>query len=306
MFRTLKFVAVCLTLALASSAFAQQAGSKSQAHPEDEKGFVSFAEFSGSAGSDGHVLSLNSAAGYNFTRHFGFDFGVPFFFVGGSSTTTTGTKTNFSGTGLGAPYVDVRWMFMRDNAPLNYKGSITGSFPVGDTSKGLSTGKFTFNWNNRFEHSFSHVTPFAEAGLGNTIADTRKYHRPFLSYGDNGHVEGGVEFNLTDKFSVGGSAYDILPWGTQTIYSRVLPKNSVGLVGKGNGKQVFTQNSVTTGTADIAKDRGFSVFADFTPAPIVSAEVGFTRSETMELNSVSFSLRFNIGSLTKKSASSHN
>jgi hypothetical protein len=190
---------------------------------------------------------------------------------------------------------------MFKNSALNYSSSVTVYFPAGDKEKGLSTGRTTFDWNNHFERSISRLRPFGEAGVGNTVADTNKFNRPYSSYGYNVHVQGGAMFDLTNKFSVGGSVYDILPWGSQTIYSRAVPKNSTNLLGNGSAakNRVFEQNSVTTGTSSLGKDHGFSAWADFTPAPYVTAELGYTRSVPFELDTVSFSLRFNIGYLAK-------
>ena len=293
MFSKRSLAATCLLLA--SVAFTQEG--MAQASSDQEKGFVSFAEFGGSASSENHVLRLNTSVGYNFSQHFGADFGVPFYFVGGSSTSSSGGKTSFSGTGIGAPYFNFRWTAR--NRSLSYAGSLTDTFPVGDSAKGLSTGHLTFDWNNHFEHTFDRVTPFGEIGIANTIADTSKFNRPYTSYGFNAHMEAGASVDLSDKFSVGASGYNIAPWGSQTIYSRSVPKNSNGLVGNGNSKQVFNQNSVTTGTSDLGKDYGFSFWGDYTPAPYVTAELGFTRSASFALNTVSFGLRFNLGYLMK-------
>jgi hypothetical protein len=303
MFRKHILAVAALILAVNGLALGQQATSNSQPGREIEKGFVSFAEFGGSFNSSGHVLKLGTSAGYNFSRHIGVDLGVPFYFVGGSSTSSTGTKTTFSGSGIGAPYTDVRLMFK--NSALDYSSSVTVYLPAGDKDTGLSTGRTSFDWNNHFERSINRFRPFGEAGVGNTVADTTKFNRPYSSYGYNAHVQGGAMFDLTNRFSVGGSAYDILPWGTQTIYSRAVPKNSTNLSGNGNAagnNRVFEQNSVTAGAAALGKDHGFSTWADFMPAPYVTAELGYTRSVPLELDTVSFSLRFNIGSMAKKSA----
>lgn len=297
-----------LWLALAGAALGQQPAPNPQPNPGDEKGFVSFAEFSGSANDSGHVLKLDTSAGYNFSRHFGVDVGVPLYFVGGSTTSSTGTSSKFSGSGLGAPYVDARLMF--NGGALSYGSSLTAYLPAGDQDKGFSTGRATWDWNNHFDHSFSRFTPFVEAGLGNTVVDTSRFNRPYSSYGYNGHVQGGASLDLTDKFSLGASGYDLLPWGTQTIYSRVVTNGSTGQPAGGGGagqqaagsqRHVYSDSAVTTGTADLSKDHGFSAWGDFSPAPYVTAELGYTRSVVFALDTVTFSLRFNLGYLARKS-----
>lgn len=289
-------------LCLAGVAAAQQTASGTQAAVPD-KGFTSYVEMGGSAGSDGHVLQLTTAAGYKFSQHVSVNAGVPFYFVGGSTTSGT-TKTSYSNSGIGAPFGAMQLTFNGDS--LSYGTGLTMYLPAGDSKKGLSTGRTSFDWNNRFEHSFSRLTPFAEAGLGDTVLDSGHFHRPYASYGNNAHFQGGAEVELSDKFSVGASAYDIAPWGTQTLYSRTTPhasNNAAATAGNSaKNNRFFDANGVTTGTSDIAKDDGFSTWVDFNPAPVLQTEVGFTRSLHFSLNTVSFTVRLDVAKLAKQSA----
>jgi len=50
--------------------------------------------------------------------------------------------------------------------------------------------------------------------------DTRFFHRPFITFGYNAQFEGGLEYD-PGKFSFSVSAYDVAPWGNQTVISRV-------------------------------------------------------------------------------------
>src|SRR6185369_13549366 len=104
----------------------------------DQRGFVSFAEFGSSFSSSGHVVKLDTSAGYNLSEHLGVDFGVPFYFAGGTSSSSTGTKTSSSATGMGAPYFAVRAMYKDES--FHYGARFAVYLPYGDTSKGLSTG----------------------------------------------------------------------------------------------------------------------------------------------------------------------
>jgi len=266
-----------------------------QAKPaeQDETGFTSEVAFGGTANSLGQVYEVNSSIGYTFTKHFGMDLGLPIYFVNVSSSTTGAT----SDSGIGNPWVDLRWKFL--NPTLSYGSVLTGSAPVGDSKLGLSTGRATFDWTNRFEHSFSQVTPFLEAGLSNTTSDSRLFLRPYTTLGLNGHFRGGANVNVWKSLSVGGAAYDILPFGNQTVFSRV------STVPAGNGASHgsnFQTSQQTTGTADIARDNGFSTWVDVSPNPYVDAELGYTRSIHYDLNSVSFSLGLNVGRLVRRSA----
>src|SRR3954471_6187210 len=163
MFRKSTLAVAVLALAT-TMATAQQATSQSQA---DERGFVSFAEFGSSFNSSGHVVKLDTSAGYNLTEHFGVDFGVPFYFVGGSAPSTTGAKTSFSGTGLGAPYIAGRAMYKSES--FNYASRFSVFLPYGDVADGLSTRQTSVDWTNHFEVPAGRITPFGEIGVANTI-----------------------------------------------------------------------------------------------------------------------------------------
>jgi hypothetical protein len=114
----------------------------------------------------------------------------------------------------------------------------------------------------------------------------------------NTHFRGGASVELARHFSLGASLYDIVPFGDQTVFSRVTGSGS-GAAGT-HGRS-FQSQQQTTGTAAIAHDDGFSTFVDFTPNSVVDAELGYTRSVHYALNSVSFSLGFNVGRWLRKS-----
>jgi hypothetical protein len=267
-----------------------------QANPagEDDRGLTSYVLFGGTANSDGQIYLLNSSIGYNLNKHFGVDLGVPVYFVNASSI-----SGGVSGNGVGNPSLDVRWKFL--SPTLSYGAVLTGSAPLGNTNIGLNTGRATFDWTNRVEHSFSRVTPFFEAGLSNTTSDSRLFVRPYTTLGLNTHFRPGAEISLWKSIAVGGSAYDIVPFGNQTVFSRVnnLPGGSAA--GTSHGR-AFQSSQQTIGTAAIARDDGFSTWVDTGLNPYIDTEIGYTRSVHYDLNSVSFSLGFNVGRLLRRSA----
>jgi hypothetical protein len=253
----------------------------------DSTGFSSYAEFGGTSNSEGQIYELNSSVGYNFSQHFGMDLAVPIYFLRPSSS-TGGTSTN----GLGDPSIDAKLKFL--NSAINFASVLTGYLPVGDTKKGLSTGHGTFDWTNHFDRSFSKLTPFGEAGIANTITSSRLFMRPYTTLGFNTHFRGGATYDVWKFFSLGASAYDILPSGQQTVFSRVSHRSNAGTIAHG---RVFTSNQQTTGGADIAHDDGFSTWIDASPRPEIDMELAYTRSVHYDLNSVSFTIGFNLGSL---------
>jgi hypothetical protein len=291
------YVIAASICAVAWSGFAT-AQSKSESAAKDETGFTSYVEFGGTANSLGQVYEIDSSAGYTFTPHFGMDFGIPVYFVNASSS-STGTT---SGRGVGNPSVDLRWKY--PHASLNYATVLTGSAPLGDKTLGLSTGHATFDWTNHFDHAFNQVTPFVEAGFSNTTSDSRLFVRPYTTFGLNAHFRGGMEVDVWKFISVGAAGYDIAPFGNQTVFSRVVgPSSAIGPTtgpGAGHGPG-FNSGHQTTGTSSIAADDGFSTWTDANLNKYTDAEIGYTRSVQFNLNSVSFSIGFNVGRLLRAS-----
>ncbi len=262
---------------------------------KSENGLTSYVEFDGTSDGDGQSFTLGSSVGYNFNQHFGVDLGVPVYFVRASSTSTTGS---FSTNGIGNPYLDLRLKF--SSAPVNFGSKLTGSVPIADSKKGLSTGRATFDWTNRFDHSFSSLTPFAEVGVANSVTDSRLFIRPYTTLGFNTHFSAGADYDLWKFISVGASAYDILPSGQQTVFSRIV--RGSGNPAKSSHGRVFQDNQQTTGSADIARDNGFSAWIDASPGRVVDMELGYTRSVHYDLNAISFSIGFNLAHLYRQGA----
>jgi hypothetical protein len=273
------------------------AQAKSEAGANYETGFTSYVEFGGSANSLGQVYQLDSSVGYSFTPHFGMDFGVPVYFV--NTSTSSG---NTSSSGVGNPSVDLRWKY--PHRSINYATMLAGSAPLGDKTLGLSTGHATFDWTNHFDHTFNLVVPFVEAGFSNTTSDSRLFVRPYTTFGLNAHFRGGMEVAVWKFISVGAAGYGIAPFGNQTVFSRVVgPSSTVGPVtGPGAGHGLgFNTGQQTTGTSSIAADDGFSTWLDASLNKYTDAEIAYTRSVQFDLNSVSFSIGFNVGRLLRRS-----
>jgi len=281
-----------LLVSIASIFFTPAALSQAKPAAPDNIGWTSYVAFGGTANSLGQVYELSSSVGYTFTDHFGMDVGVPVYFVNASSSTTGAT----SGSGVGNPSVDLRWKYLRP--VVNYASVLTGSAPIGDKTLGLSTGHATFDWTNHIDRSFNKVTPFGEAGFSNTTADSRLYVRPYTTFGLNTHFRGGAEVNVWKSVGLGAAVYDILPFGNQTVYSRV---NGSSGNGAGTTHGPFQVSQQTTGTGDVASDNGFSTWLDAGLNRYLDAELGYTRSIHYDLNSVSFSLGFNVGRLLRDS-----
>ncbi len=285
-------LSLALVLSLSLTAAAQSSSSNTNQDTQ-YRGWTSYLEFDGSHNSTGSVFSLTPSVGYDFSRHFGLTAGVPIYMVRSSSSTGS-TSSN----GLGDPYLGLLFRF--PNRVVNYRSTLIGGVPLGDTSKGLSTGRFTVDWNNRFDRSFGRLTPFFDVGLGNSLRDTRFFQRPFTTLGFVSHFEGGADVDVWKFFSVGGSFYAVEPSGQQKVYSKLVPRGQVG--NNGSHGRAFGVNHVTVGSSDLVRDHGFSTWVDASPNHVLDLELGYSRSADFDLNTVSFTVGLNVARLLRKSA----
>jgi hypothetical protein len=265
---------------------------------DPQKGFTEYETFQGTVNSDNRVFKIDSTVGWDFNKHFGVFGGVPYYFASvPSSTTTTGTTTtttaSSSNHGIGNAYVGMS--FRAPNPKLDYAGALTVSAPTGSTTNGFSTGRAGVDFTNRFAHSFSKFTPFFEGGLANSVPDTQFSTKPFTSLGAVSHLEEGADYEIVKHTYLGFSGYQILPFGNQKVFSKLVDK---GGQGSGSGKNGFDNNAQTTGT-DITRENGFNAWVGFEPNQYWRAEIGFTRSATFDFNSFAFNLRFNVGRMMR-------
>ena len=294
MHRFLPIFAFMLVLVVTIPALGQY-----QPATEAQKGFTGFETFQGSVNSDSRMFKLDSNAGYDFNKHFGIFLGMPLYFantqtvttqVNGTATTTTADVTN---NGLGNAYFG--FALRAPNKTLDYSSTFTFAAPTGSTSKGFSSGRANADWSNYLEHSFNRLTPFFEGGLSNAVPDSNLFTRPFTSLGLLTHLEEGGEFELVKHFSVGGSGYEIVPFGNQKIFSKIVGK---GQNGKGKGKNSFDLAAETSG-AGLTRENGFNGWIAFDPTPVWRVELGVTRSATFDLNSFAFNLKMNLGKMAR-------
>lgn len=285
-----------LASAILTGAVLLPAQTATQINTDTERGFTESESLQSTLNSQERLFKIDSNAGWDFNQHFGVYAGIPFYFVNAPSSTTTagGTTTTTPGTshnGVGNLYMGFA---LREATPkVNYAGVLTLMAPTAGTKDGLSTGRGTFDLDNRVEHSFDRFTPFLDAGIGNSVPDSLLFSRPFTSLGFITHLEEGAGYNLTKRFSVNASGYEIIPAGNQKIYSKLVGQ---GQPGKAGGKNVF-QSAATASGYGLTRENGFSAWMQFEPTPIWDLAVGYTHSATFGLNSLAFNLRANVGKL---------
>ncbi|MGB7844141.1 MAG: hypothetical protein WBL63_00875 [Candidatus Acidiferrum sp.] len=255
--------------------------------------------FEGSTSSDGSIFDLGTAVGRNFSHHLAADLGIPLYFISTPSSTTQNNPGAVSGVGIGAVFTDLRLNY--PDRFLNYASAAHFTAPTGDTKKGLSTGHVTWDLANHFDHAFGDFSPFLNAGLGNTVLDTRYFRRPFITFGYNAQFEGGLEYD-PGNFSFSVAAYDVAPWGEQTVISRVFrcgKSTNCSAAGATHNRGSYRNTSISSGPADLVRDNGFNASVDFKPTSRLDLEFDFSRSVPLQLNIYSFGMGFDLSWLLR-------
>ena len=271
-------------------------------------GWVLGTRFEGSTSSDAKVFDLGTAAGYNFSHRFGIDLGIPYFFVGTPTAIKGKNPQAVSGTGLGDLGANIR--FFLPGKSTNYASTIHLGAPTGDKSKGFSTGHATWNWSNHIEHGWGNFTPYIDGSVGNTVPDTHHFRRPFVTFGYNAAFEAGTEADA-GPVSLSASAYDVAPWGTQTVVSRVFRCGSgakCASAGKTTNRKNYLNSSVSSRDANLVRDNGFNASAEFKPKALknIDLEADYSRSVPLRLNTFSFGIALDIaGMLRSRASQSH-
>ena len=287
----------CLMIA-AMVAGASEARAQAWPSGRANRGMNLYETINGSSSPSGSVFSMSNALGYDFSQILGMDITVPIYFV------LPPTKRNgFAGaaTGLGNLSVDGRLVL--ETPVVDYLPTLTIAFPTGSTTKGFSTGTVTYDLDNRFEHQFGLLTPFFDVDVGNSLNNgsssiRRHIQRPYLTLGKVANFMVGSEVHLTDRLTVSGDVYEVLPWGPQTMFSRIVLPGSIGKGGKHNRTFEIFQRQV--GGARLISDDGFDASVGFSPTRSIDLTLAFNRSIHYALNTLSFSVGFNISQILSR------
>lgn len=301
-FSLLSLSAGCLASQAQSSNPAGR-GAVSQDNAGFYPGWTLRASFEGSTSGDGSVYEISTAAGYNFSHHFGVDLSVPYFFVGAPSAVKTNNPQAVPGNGIGSIGANLKWLF--PGKTMNYASTIHLGAPTGDTKKGFSNGHATWNWTNHLEHSWGIFTPFIDGGIGNTVGDAHHVKKPFMTFGYNVAFEAGTQVDA-GPLSFSASVYDVAPWGPQTVISRVFrcaPGPGCSAAGKTRNRKSYLLSNVSSGDASLTRDNGFNVGVEFKPMKTVNLEAAYSRSVSLQLNTFSFGVFLDIAGILRSHSS---
>ena len=297
-------LALLLPIPMLAQVTATTQVSQVPAAKEQEKGYISYLDFSGSTNEDGHVLTLGLSAGYQFNRHASVSARLPIYFVGTTNATASsfpmGQRSSFSNNGVGDPSFGLNLHFSTD--ALVYETGVAVSAPITDTGNGFSTGDSLVDWTSRVSVKVGRLVPFGRLDVGNTVPDTPVFFLPYTAQGFNARLEGGANFALTTIFSAGASGYTVLPSGEQHVYSRMVTGNNSG----SSMAPVFTvdrhgfmMNPVTVGN-DLTRDHGFSTWLTANLPHYVDLQIAYSRSYGYELNTVSFGIGYDLGAALRR------
>jgi hypothetical protein len=264
-----------------------------------EQGLTFYEEYRGSVNTFGQTTVLDLSGGYNFNEHFGVDAGLPVHFLNreGQNASFGGLPQGWN-NGFGDAYLNLR--FNAPNDWVNFSSQARAFVPTGSFDRGYSTGRLTVDWNNHFDRAFGPATPFADVSYGNTLGDRNYLVRPFDTLGQVFQLQGGSSVRVAPRTFVGGSWYHVFPVGSQKIYSE--------LVTRANGfapvpvvdSRFFESRFETVGRSSILRDNGFAGWVGVKTTHNTDFEVGYARSTQYALDSLTFRIGFNAGSLVKR------
>ncbi len=241
----------------------------------------------------GQIWLLDNAVGFHITPRFSVAAGVPFYDVSSSQGSTRG---------LGDVYGELELLTGLPIGQLTT--SLTVTAPTGNKSAGLSSGHATVDFTNGLTHRWGSIGLFGSAGVANSIGNTSYFVRPVSSYGWVGHFEAGGELFPNSHAGIGAAAYDILPFGSQTVYQRGNGMGNVlgslpgcigggGLLGGGNGHS----GAKSTGSSSLDRDNGGAVWLDLSPVQAVNFEISYSRSVHYGLNTFAVTINSNLWQL---------
>lgn len=180
--------------------------------------------------SSGWSFTDNPALGYRLNRAVSFDASIPYYLY--VNAVKTGQKGNPKLVGHDNVLGDAALAGHVSFSPGGFGDASTLSFsaPTGDEHLGVGTGHVGYNLSNHLERSIGPVTPDVEVGIGNTSSLVRR--RTAKAYTSSGRLlflQSGTNIDLPAAFAVDAEAYEQLPIGAQTVYSRASRKKGAVL-----------------------------------------------------------------------------
>ena len=264
-------------------------------------GPTAFAQAVGMYSNLGGIYNEGIGVGYNITEHFGGDVGIPLYTIQSPYSIVTNHDWRWT-TLVGDPFVDLRYTTKWHG--LDATSVLTGTIPISSPERVFTTGRFGGDWYNHVSGHFAGITPFLNFGAATETMDRyvlpRPYNiaRPYQVLGFNANGEAGLSFTILKHYSVGASAYGILPFGRQKVFSRLVAPDSA-IAGDANHNRYWNSAFETIGDSKIARDNGYSGWVDVAQIKNLVVEAGYTYSVHYHWGSAYLMLRFDGTSLIR-------
>lgn len=264
-------------------------------------GPTAFAQAVGMRSNLGTVYNEGIGVGYNITEHIGGDVGASLYTIQSPFSIVTNHDWRWT-TLVGDPFIDLRYTTKFHG--LDATSVLTGTIPISSEDRVFGTGRFGGDWFNHVTTHFAGLTPFVNFGGANETMDRyifpRPYNiaRPYQVFGYNTNFEAGADFKVFKDYMVGASAYALVPFGKQKIFSRLVSPDSA-IAGDANHNRYWNNAFETVGNAKIARDNGYSGWVEFTPIKNLKVQAGYTYSVHYRWGSAYLMLRFDGTSLIR-------
>ena len=264
-------------------------------------GPTAFAQVVGKYSNLGGVYSAGIGVGYNITEHLGGDIGASLYTIQSPFSVVSNQTWRWT-TLAGDPFVDLRYTMKWHG--LDATSILTGTIPLSNAERVFTTGRFGVDWYNHVSASYGGFTPFVNFGAANETVDRwlipRPYNmaRPYQIFGANANGEAGASFTVLKHYSVGASAYGIVPFGTQKVFSRLVTPNS-SIAGDADHNRVWNHAFETIGDSKLGSDNGYSGWVEVARVKNLKIQAGYTYSVHYRWGSAYLMLRFDGTSLIR-------
>ena len=301
-YKLLLVALVTLSAANLSRAQSSTAQPTQASNAENATGPTAFAQFVFNRSNLGSLYNEGIGIGYNFTQHLGGDVGFTLLTVQSPFSIVTNHDWRWT-TLMGDPFLDVRYTTQRYG--LNFTSILTGTAPLSSAERVYSTGRFGVDWFNHVETHYKGFSPFVNFGAANGTVDRyvlpRPYDvaRPYQTLGFISDFEGGASYTLLRYYSVGASAYALLPAGSQKVFSRLVSPNSP-VAGDANHHRVWNNVFESVGNSSLTRDNGYSGWLNIARIKYLKnldVQIGYTYSIHYAFGTAFVMLRFNGTSL---------
>lgn len=281
-----------------------QETSDQQAQPAqatNTTGPTAFAVAVGKYSNLGGVYTAGVGVGYNITEHLGGDVGASLYTIQSPFSAVSNQTWTWT-TLAGEPFIDLR--YTTNWHGLDATSVLTGTFPLSSAERVFTTGRVGVDWYNHISTHYAGLTPFVNFGVANETVDRyfipRPYNiaRPYQIFGVNGNGEVGVNFTIFKNYTVGASAYGIVPAGSQKVFSRLVTPNS-GIVGDADHNRVWNHAFETKGNSKLGRDNGYSGWVEVAKVKNLKVQAGYTYSVHYRWGSAYLMLKFDGTSLIR-------